>query len=97
MIDGQVRYDCAQMEALVLVIGTDGQKQLTVVDGSTQRPCKVVIDEAIDVEQTAGVRLRSFRKVVGRVEAEVGPRNDGAAPPKNVRAAFAATVMESAN
>lgn len=88
-------YDCAQMEAIVGIIGTDGAKELTLVAGASQRACKVIIDEAVDVDVTTGVRPRSFRKVVGRVEAEVGPRADGAAPAKILRAAFAASVIES--
>jgi hypothetical protein len=53
-----------------------------------------VIDDAVDQEQTTGVRARSWRKVVGHVEAEVGPENDGTAPTRSVRATFAANVIE---
>jgi len=88
-------YDCAASEALVLIIDTDGAKKMTLVDGAPSRACKVVIDEAVDFEVTAGVRPRSARKVLGHVEATVGDRANGASPTKSIRATFAVSVIES--
>lgn len=88
-------YDCASMQALVLVVDTEGKKQLTVVDGGAQRACRVVVDDVQTVQPTTSPTARPYYKVIGHVEAEVGPREDGAAPAKSVRATFAATVHES--
>lgn len=51
-------YDCAQMEAVALVIGTDGEHRLTVVDGAAQRACKVIIEQ----ERSGGVRRGRHRE-----------------------------------
>lgn len=38
--------------------------------------------------------VRSFRRVTGRIEAELGPRDDASGPVTTVRAAFATQIME---
>jgi hypothetical protein len=92
-------YDCASAQAVVLVIRADGTKVMTAVAGAPSRPCKVIVDEAKEmvvrgsiVPVPAGVR--SFRRVTGRIEAEVGPRDDASGPVMTVRAAFATEIME---
>jgi hypothetical protein len=90
-------YDCAASEVIALIVDTDGTKKLTVVDGAAQRACKVVIDDAVDFVPLAGIgaRPRSWRNVIGHVEATVGDRTNAASETKSVRAAFAVSVIEN--
>jgi hypothetical protein len=92
-------YDCASAEAVVVVLRADGTKVMTAVAGGPSRACKVIVDEAREmvvkgsvVPAPAGVR--SFRRVTGRIEAQVGPRDDASGAVMTVRAAFATEIME---
>jgi hypothetical protein len=87
-------YDCANKEAVVLVIDAEGKKNMTLVDGGPQRACKVVIDDLRVVEPSSAAVAKPYRQIIGHVEAEVAPREDASAPTKIVRATFAATVFE---
>lgn len=86
-------YDCATTDAVAVVVKADRSKILTVVDGAPQRPCTVTIDEAAEVPPLPNEPLsltRGARRVVGRFEATLGPRDDGAAATTQLRGAFAA-------
>ena len=89
-------YDCADFGAVVLIIDKDEVHNLTVVDGppARSRPCKVVIDELQELPKLRPSEKTTWN-VVGRVEAEVAPRDDANAPGRHVRAAFAAFVFDS--
>jgi hypothetical protein len=72
---------------------------MTAVASGPSRACKVIVDEAREmvvkgsvVPAPAGVR--SLRLVTGRIEAQVGPRDDASGAVMTVRAAFATKIFE---
>lgn len=87
-------YDCATKQAVVMVSTPDGKKSFTAIDGAPQRVCRVVIDDLRVVQPTNAVLAKPYHEVVGHVEAQVGPREDGHAQATELRATFAARVFE---
>lgn len=87
-------YDCASTQAVVVIVDRDGTKKITAVQGGPQRACKVVIDDLREAPRLSPTAKPTWH-VVGHVEADVGPREDAAAPAKSVRATFAAWVHDS--
>lgn len=85
-------YDCAADEAVIVLVEATG-KLMTAVAGGPQRACRVIIEQAI--LEPYSTQDHSFRRVLGRIEAEVGPRDDAQGATKSIRAAFATMVNES--
>lgn len=89
-------YHCSLGAAAAVIARADGSRIMTPVAGGASRRCEVAIDTAVDVQASpTGVRPRSVRRVTGRVTAELGPREDASAPTTELRAAFAATFVET--
>lgn len=100
-------YTCAALEAVVLTIddapdgdgGKAPQKRMTAVKNGPSRPCTVTIDQATELVDTPAFQAihpkpRSWKRVLGHVEATVGSRDDAASPTASVRIAFAGTFVE---
>ena len=93
-------YDCkpaggGEPEAVVGVVNATpaGTKSMTAVLDAPSRPCKIFVDQAKDMPVTSG-GAHSIRRVLGRIEAEIGARDDAHSPTRAVSAAFAALVVD---
>ncbi len=99
-------YDCAAFEAVVVLVHADDGRSMTAVAPSEagvspQRACTVTIEQAPEFDYShvtlpyGTSKPLSNRAVTGRVEADVGSREDASSPIHHVSAAFAATFIET--
>jgi len=85
-------YDCASLQAVVLMVKPDGSKLSTVQPGA-QRRCQVVIDQATNVVSSGGL-VRSVRRVTGHFDADLGPHQSVGGTAATVSGAFAAVFTD---
>jgi len=98
-------YDCSNATATVVVKQPDGSKLVTHGPGLQPRKCKVVVEQAKESMRTPSA---VGHRVLGRIEAEVGPQAaddagaDGGASAEagtttttTIRATFAALFIDS--
>lgn len=97
-------YECAHFEVVVQLIHADGSRDMTVLApteaGVTPpRACTVTIEQALEFDYSLApveiTKPASNRAVTGRVEADVGSRDDASSPTHHISAAFAAAFIEN--
>ena len=85
-------YDCASLQAVVLIVKADGSKLSTVQPGA-QRRCQVVVDQATVVTASGGL-VRSVKRVTAHFDADLGPHQSVGGTVSTVSGAFASIFTE---
>jgi hypothetical protein len=85
-------YDCATLQAVVVMVKPDGSKLSTVQPGP-QRRCQVVVDQATVVTASGGL-VRSVKRVTAHFDADLGPHQSVGGTVSTVSGALASIFTE---